>query len=266
MDLHIRSPHSGEAYGYGTQPCPECRKKGQDTRGDNLVCFSDGHRYCFACKYYVPVNKTKANRQALEELLNVSEEHMNVKTIKLPDDASFSLDFKATSWLAEFEIRATEVADNRLMWSDKKQLLIFPFYGVNEHELLAWQGRNFKDGYARYHTQGSTENVFHYHKLSLAKQHGVVIVEDCLSAIKVGRYACTLPLLGSNFSAERRMRMKHSTSHLIFWLDYDKVDVAYRYSKECQLLGYKTQVIVTKDDPKKHTDEEIQAILEGVEY
>jgi len=265
MTLSIRSPHSDEAFGYGTEPCPECRKRGQDTRGDNLVCFSDGHRYCFACKYYVPKNKRKANRQALEELLNVSEEHMNVKTIKLPEDASFSIDFKAVSWLALYGIKNTEVHDNRLMWSEKKQLLIFPFYGATEHELLAWQGRNFKEGFARYHTQGMVENVFHYHKLSRAKQ-GVIIVEDCVSAIKVGRYACTLPLLGSNFSAERRMRMKHTTDHLIFWLDYDKVDVAYRYAKECKLLGYKTQVIVTHDDPKVHTDDEIQDILEGINY
>lgn len=34
------------------EPCPECRKSGNDTAGDNLAVYSDGHEYCFACKYY----------------------------------------------------------------------------------------------------------------------------------------------------------------------------------------------------------------------
>ena len=33
-------------------PCPKCRENGQDTRGDNLVTYSDGHVYCMACHYY----------------------------------------------------------------------------------------------------------------------------------------------------------------------------------------------------------------------
>ena len=35
----------------GKEPCPECRKQGGDTSGDNLARYADGGAYCFACGY-----------------------------------------------------------------------------------------------------------------------------------------------------------------------------------------------------------------------
>ena len=32
-------------------PCPKCREGGNDTKGDNLVSYDDGHKYCYACTY-----------------------------------------------------------------------------------------------------------------------------------------------------------------------------------------------------------------------
>ena len=32
-------------------PCPKCRESGNDRKGDNLVTYSDGHKYCYACTY-----------------------------------------------------------------------------------------------------------------------------------------------------------------------------------------------------------------------
>ncbi len=34
------------------EPCPECQSNGYDTTGDNLARYSDGHGYCFSCKFY----------------------------------------------------------------------------------------------------------------------------------------------------------------------------------------------------------------------
>lgn len=36
----------------GKTACPRCVSNGRDTSQDNLVCYSDNHRYCFACGYY----------------------------------------------------------------------------------------------------------------------------------------------------------------------------------------------------------------------
>jgi len=32
--------------------CPECAKLGQDTKGDNCIVYSDGHKHCFACDWH----------------------------------------------------------------------------------------------------------------------------------------------------------------------------------------------------------------------
>ena len=42
-----------ESYKVGTEPCPKCRDMGNDNSGDNLICYSDNHKYCFACQHYV---------------------------------------------------------------------------------------------------------------------------------------------------------------------------------------------------------------------
>ena len=34
------------------EPCPACRSRGDDRRGDNLARYSDGHGYCNVCGYY----------------------------------------------------------------------------------------------------------------------------------------------------------------------------------------------------------------------
>lgn len=34
-------------------PCPRCQERGGDHDGDNLVLYSDGHSYCFACNHHV---------------------------------------------------------------------------------------------------------------------------------------------------------------------------------------------------------------------
>jgi len=37
--------------------CPKCAASGNDTSGDNLKVYDDGHAYCFACQFYIPGNK-----------------------------------------------------------------------------------------------------------------------------------------------------------------------------------------------------------------
>lgn len=44
--------HEAESVKVGNEPCPKCRENGNDNSGDNLIRYSDGHGYCFACEYY----------------------------------------------------------------------------------------------------------------------------------------------------------------------------------------------------------------------
>lgn len=51
------------------EPCPRCRERGQDKRGNNLARYSDGHAYCHACGYYESGDKDRSenNRKTSEK-------------------------------------------------------------------------------------------------------------------------------------------------------------------------------------------------------
>ena len=243
-------------------PCPSCRKLGRDTRGDNLIEYADGHAHCFACGHHISTDGFTKLKQFMETHEKVSE---SPPPVVLPRDASTTIDVIALGWLSDYDITRQEVIDYKLMWSESRQMLIFPFYG-GANNLIAWQARCFKEGYARYYTQGNPDEVFWIPGLTESNEHGIILVEDCVSAIKVGRQAACMPLLGSNLTPIRRHRLRHFTEKLIFWLDYDKAKEAYRYAQDCRVQGYDTKVIVTLDDPKVYTDPDIKEILQGISY
>jgi twinkle protein len=62
----MNAMHEG-SYQVGKEPCPKCREKGEDTSGDNLVKYSDGHGYCFACNHYLRADGTAPVESTLKE-------------------------------------------------------------------------------------------------------------------------------------------------------------------------------------------------------
>ena len=73
--------------------CPNCRSKGNDTKGNNLAVYSDGHQYCYACGYVVRVNKVQQFKLRNTEL--------PTNLICLPEDVDNSLPQFARDWLEQ---------------------------------------------------------------------------------------------------------------------------------------------------------------------
>lgn len=244
--------------------------RGRDRTEDNLAEYSDGHVYCFSCHYFKPADsRVVAHNKIKQSIRMLNTNAPSEKQIILPADCISNLGYTGGEWLASYDITKDEVLKDGIMWSPSCQAIIFPFYESvkgTEVKLIGWQARNFVQGRPKYLTRGKTDTICWYHGLTYAKDHGIILVEDCISAIKVGRQACTVPLLGSSLSQKKQLDLYQKSEKLIFWLDYDKVDAAYKYANVCALAGYETRVIVTKDDPKDYDDNEIKAILNGVGY
>ena len=51
-----------DSYCVGKEPCPRCQENGNDSSGDNLARYSDGHGYCFACEHYEKGNRTTQSK------------------------------------------------------------------------------------------------------------------------------------------------------------------------------------------------------------
>lgn len=254
-------------------PCPKCGSR------DNLATYADGHQWCFGgCGYYVPAPDTLKSR--------VEKRYENSNDVRvdgcpaLPKDASSVLGIQGLRWLKSYGITDDEIRANRILWSDERQQLVFPVYGQDGQGIIMWQARNFDPEAAvkrKYFTAGQADATLHVIGRALFHSKGtgeavpveegckeVVLTEDLLSSIKVGRHIPATPLWGSNISDSRLNQLRGYFDKVVVWLDYDKRIVARNAFKAVQRLGMEFAVIVTEKDPKELSDAEILEELEKV--
>ncbi len=232
--------------------CPRCRALGRDNRGDNLAVYDDGHKFCFGCKYFVPAERSVAN---------LWKKKVSSSVHPLPEDLTDAIDHKALQWLAKYDIESGELAKHSIRWSPKRQLLVFSFYNDSQ-EIVGWQARNFNENdKVKYLTFGRVDDFFPF-TLTKANGNAIILVEDVISGIKIDRFYNALPLFGSTISHAKLTRLKYMADKLIFWLDFDKRSTSVFLAKVAQSLGFKTGIMVTDEDPKCYSNQELIDFLD----
>lgn len=230
--------------------CPECAKLGKDTTKDNLAIYSDGGEHCYGCGYHVFPDKLQVYKSKQIEVV----EHKVV----LPTDVEQSYPDRVLQWMNNYELTRNTLIVHKAYWSENKQYLIFPYYVMKQ--LISWQGRYFgpnKD-HPKWITYGKPPEYY------LGQETDVCIfVEDIVSAIKLSRYQQTSPLFGSYVSYQRLLSTNRRCSHVVFWLDPDKRKEALLFAKQASLMYNRSSVIFSDKDPKEHTYEELEAILDS---
>lgn len=233
----------------GKQACPICQKNGNDTRGDNLIRYSDGGYHCFACGYH----KSPSGYSRI-----LADNSQSSKEISLPSDVEFLINNKGLQWLEQYNLTEKEISDNLIMWSCFRQMLIFPYFDSNK-KLLAWQGRCFApDAKSKWFSQGPLADVDVV--IGDGRSHTVIFVEDIVSAIKVGRHVPAMPLFSSELSFKRILRACRRFSAGILWLDPDKRSASILQASRGLTVGFPVSVRVSDHDPKEHDDDEIKQI------
>lgn len=250
-------PNRGDSNCIGHETCPSCRSRGRDRSGNNLAIFDDGHKWCFACGYYVPINGQTVAQIGVK-LQQQEKESKNA--VVLPSDYTPCLPTIALERLDKFSITHKEILANKLGWSQQYERLICPVYSVSG-QLLFFQGRSFNPKEPRKAINfGSPEDTF----TILGGNHpslNVVLVEDIVSAIKVSRHECCMPLWGSNISNERLVKLAKIADKLIIWLDHDKARYSIARRIKAQSLFDEARSIITLCDPKEYTDFEMKNLL-----
>lgn len=240
------------------EPCPKCGSR------DNLGVWTDGHKYCFGCGFHVSGESSG--------IRNTSQNSRRKDTpsssygISLPSDCDLYIPISPSNWLTKFEITKQEIIANKILWSESRKLLCFPYFGEDTN-LEAWQGRYFGDNkdHPKWMTYGKIQNYLKIFNLTNAKDHGIILVEDILSAIKVGRQYPVSPLFGSFADWTTLARYAHTTNKIIFWLDNDKYKAARKFESRASLLGFNTITIHTELDPKEYSNEEIKMFVENIQ-
>lgn len=224
------------------ESCPKCGSK------DNLGRYSDDSAYCFGCGYTEKGGKYTPPTDRLPD----------EPQIRLPKDATNAIGTEGRDWLDKYEITPAEQQRYRMLWSDSRRQLIFPLYN-KDGQLAAWQGRNFDpQSKGKYFSQGKIHDLLYF---CGKKSSPVILVEDLLSAIKIGRMSVAMPLFGSEASTALLMRLKGHCSSIITWLDSDKWKNSQDIVKRAQSIGLPAMSAYTNLDPKEYSTEQIKYFL-----
>lgn len=249
--------------------CPHCSDTKQ--RFYERDTGSGTVQYCHNCGYknFIPTkNRTfKQTVDYIAKYVNSKNEETNiVKEIKLPFDFTTQIDTKAKLWLKKYGINDDEIKTFNFGWSESMQRLILPVF--DSSGLIYYQARTFKPitkdnpKYINIRQQGA-KNVFFRREVPNddSKLDSVCIVEDILSAIKVGRVVRSLALLGSYFP-DALNPLYRRASKILIWLDDDKYVTAVKQARKINtLFNVPVKVIRTPLDPKEYSTDEITGYL-----
>ena len=232
---------------------------------DAKAVYDDGSSFCFSCR---KPTGSKVSPYVASSLRPDAEEEAKVV---LPSDVTQNYPEHAVAWCNKYDITVQQMLQNNMVYSKWKDQLIFAFYG-NTGDLLAYQARNLNavSKAKRYYTCGDVNNLLPIyscrHPLPDGQHHRrLVLVEDCLSAIKVsyveGLGASAMPLLGSGISRQKLSRLRHLYDRLTVFLDGDMYPKALQIAQQAQMLGFQANVVYSPLDPKEHDYSQLKELL-----
>lgn len=254
---------------YKQGPCPSCPSS------DAYTVYEDGHGYCFSCHYRTPgENNVEYLKKRWEswsmKLLSFKGRCEEMATdIQEVDPYSFNinnyssvLDKKAIQWLKKYGITDTEIRGFKFLWNHKTHSLVFPFY--DESGKIAFTNERYfgpnKD-FPKYITHGNKSAYIHWfcpNRNSPSERPDVaLLVEDVISAIKVGRHYACMPLFGSSIPAGVPKTLYNRFKIARVWLDMDKAGTSLIEASKLSQWG-SARSIITPYDPKEYGNEGIK--------
>lgn len=166
----------------------------------------------------------------------------------------------ARLWLYRAGLGDREIGQSGIYYCPRLDRVVLPV--VQGDKLAYWQARGFERGRPKYINPPID-------KSSITARYGdsgkLIIVEDILSAIKVGLVARGWSILGTTISPTTAASVAAAaTSHGVgIWLDPDKAGRTARakVQRSLSILGIEATIIRTERDPKHYSREEIKRII-----
>lgn len=236
------------------EPCAACGSK------DNVGVWKDGHKYCFGCGW----KSGGSNIKSLRYRLTVEEQHHTNEEIDISGYTSI-LPKEATDWLAKYRISPQLARQWGMMWNPKTTSLAFVTRNGEGQAVLSNERYFGKGTMPKYLTYGEKTKYMSTVAPTKNSYPGlIVLVEDYISALRVGAYFYAAPLYGSTIPINMAASLGHKYKHIRVWLDRDKASEAVlEASRASQFVKGSCRSIITDEDPKAHSDDEITEIVLG---
>lgn len=208
--------------------------------------YEDGGFYCFSCRKGYRGSAVVGYRS---HKTNITEGH---ERIEFPPETIGYIPEIAQAWLDQYDLTKKELSLWR--WTSHQEMLIYPVY--QGQTLTFWQGRYFPARMPKTHNKGDLRGLPHVIEPGVAGDR-LIVVEDVVSALKVGRHVDCLCMFGSSVRMEWLPWLRKRYKHVSLWFDYDKRKQAVAVKSRLNLLFPKTDIIVTERDPKEYSNEEL---------
>ena len=218
---------------------------------------------CYRCGYTASEWKGKQTLADLARIRELNETANKLElTLDLPNDFTTEIPRQGRDWLHQAGITEQVWRKYRFGYSEYLERVVLPVYD-DEDNLIWFQCRALQAGQKPKYLQPARERgkVMFQVRRDTKTNGRVVVVEDILSAIRVGKHENTASLLGTKITTSQAAELGKS-SQVITWLDSDGAGRKGSYSIR-KTLSLITEVknIVTKLDPKELSDKDIRREL-----
>jgi hypothetical protein len=247
--------------------CPEC---GANT-GTKAMMVSHSLKaysgFCFACDHKPFHMKGKQTLESLAELRRLNNESLQRtegSALKLPNDFTTAIPLEGRLWLYKSGITDKLRKQYNIGYSARLHRVVLPIYDT-KGTLIWFQCRALLDGQRPKYLQPSRDKtgvVFESTTRNTdATKERVVVVEDIMSAIRVGVTHKALSLLGTKADTTH-VNTLSEYSEVTTWLDSDKAGRRGSATiRQAVSMLTSTSNILTSEDPKAYSDQQIKEIL-----
>ncbi|MFN7882348.1 MAG: hypothetical protein ACK5PF_04965 [bacterium] len=229
------------------EPCPRCVSSGRDRRGDNLGVYDDGSSYCFSCGYH----RKARHSLRFKEREEVSDDEKAV----LPSDFTREVPSEGWKWLLQYGLPYS-------YWKP------YTGYSPSHNRLVLTFGQPVKFSIGRALEKDQRKWRFwgdgHKYAELLGKDSDrpIVLVEDLISAHKVGQFTQTLCLFGTHIHDVALKVLIEAKKPVILWLDEDQYTLLpKKVARLSTFLKHPVRFIRTDKDPKEYDMKQIEEYL-----
>lgn len=219
----------------GHKPCRFCGSS-------DAFAYYDDSEHCFSCGKHVRLGVPRKFLIAQSKTKDGTEINL---TDEIPNEY--------VKWLLKYRIFKSDIELTGIKYDLISKRLMLPL-GNN-----AYQGRSNTES-PKYWTFGDKAPVF------FGTGSTVVLVEDWLSAYRIGKITSAVTLLGTSIPLRLLMTLVDNYGRIVLWLDPDNAGITamHKIRKKLELLTPKSIDIIRSDkDPKDYSDDEIRSYLGG---
>ena len=225
--------------------------------------------HCHRCEQHGFKSAENLSPQRTMDWIKSAKEKPQVykRDIKLPEDFTVTIPLKGKAWLYGKGITDEQIKRYNFGYSSHYDRVILPVYEhIIAKKLIFWEGRYLGTpdrDHPKYMKVSESNRKDIYFIADGNKSETVVLVEDILSAVRVGEVTDCYAMLYAFVPDIVVWTLSKLYKNIIIWLDPDKQSDMVDYVLRYRSFGLNVHIMISALDPKCYTAGEIERRVNG---